>query len=438
MSSRLAMMPDLAHQDFARQLSMLWFTQQGADVLVICGDGIELKAHQSIIRCSPWFASTFDIQRVPMSEIKRVQLEERASIIRPLLAFCYGVDLPLLKKGPKSENQMRNLVDLYHVNHWKFHVPDLAAVCEAALANPGDDVESPVYIGEKSPMHGVVSRMLSTEVEDGTYPAQDMYRVDRVDSLGGQFFSTRHNAADKLEQRRGGVTNPSNSQADPFSTKRPADHHRTMDDYQDRRGRPASDETSSTDNVRSSDISEIHASAGFPGRGHGHRGIPIPGAPTMTRLRDRSPGGTPYTSSRLYYEILTMLGPLGMSSPMLDPNFDPPMGSFSPESPNTLASWGMSMSPFLQDRMTPPEETAHLIPTPLRPLNKSKKTSAGNISGLFGPRPLPPGHGSKRSMTLRETETRTLAERPSNASLKDGMFSSLRDVTKRAFRRKPT
>lgn len=63
-----------------------------------------------------------------MSEIKRVQLEERASIIRPLLAFCYGVDLPLLKKGPKSENQMRNLVDLYHVNHWK--------VCKPALCFP--------------------------------------------------------------------------------------------------------------------------------------------------------------------------------------------------------------------------------------------------------------------------------------------------------------
>ncbi|KAK8178657.1 hypothetical protein BC567DRAFT_226118 [Phyllosticta citribraziliensis] len=174
---------------------------------------------------------------------------------------------------------------------------------------------------------------------------------------------------------------------------------------------------------------------------------------------------------------MTMLGSDGEQSPMLDADFPSSRpvverlsDAFDPHSPDAMTTaWGLSMSPLLDDNFKPSEDTLHLVPAPLRPSSKQRqsddcgassslfgskdtlhlvpaplrpsrkqqrKSNGSSVAGssLYGPRPLPSGHASKRSVTMPEDPaTKTPAHGPSQASAKEGMFSSIRGATRRAF-----
>ncbi|KAK8206064.1 hypothetical protein IWZ01DRAFT_485271 [Phyllosticta capitalensis] len=385
-----AIMSTPPHQHGSGELKMLWRTKEGSDITIRCGDSIEVQAHRAVLARFPWMGCVFDLQRTMHSDSRYIQLQERASVIRPLLAFCYGVELPPLQRGPKSEDQLRDLIDLYHINESKYHIPKLNAVCEAALADLGDSVNiATPQTGKtgKSPMHGVVTRMLASDEEGRASLIEDSLTMTGL------------------------------------WTPRPSDVHDAtpINKRYERRGRAFS-EASTLSDTKGKFLTSAHDSLNSD-NDRDRQGITIPGSPRMARLRDRSPGGTPYSSPRLYNDILAMLGPPGLPSPMLDQDFPIARPDDNPFSPLRFSTSS------LEDLGNLPEDTLQLIPSPLRPLT-TKKTKG---SGLFGPRPQPIGNFSKRNVMAQDMHPQTLKERPSLAAIKDGMFSSLRGATRRAF-----
>ncbi|KAK8183458.1 uncharacterized protein BKA78DRAFT_325482 [Phyllosticta capitalensis] len=206
-------------------------------------------------------------------------------------------------------------------------------------------------------------------------------------------------------------------------TPRPSDVHDAtpINKRYERRGRTFS-EASTLSDTKGKFLTSAHDSLNSD-NDRDRQGITIPGSPRMARLRDRSPGGTPYSSPRLYNDILAMLGPPGLPSPMLDQDFPIARPDDNPFSPLRFSTSS------LEDLGNLPEDTLQLIPSPLHPLT-TKKTKG---SGLFGPRPQPIGNFSKRNVMAQDMHPQTLKERPSLAAIKDGMFSSLRGATRRAF-----
>ncbi|KAK8153539.1 hypothetical protein BKA80DRAFT_285112 [Phyllosticta citrichinensis] len=434
-----------------------------------------------------------------------LQLEQDSLLVRPLVAFCYGVELPPLKKGSKTEAQLRTLVDLYHANHYKvrskpsdflmhlaltflqYHIPRLGATCEAALANLGDVVESPCKIGQKSPMHGVISRMLGHQREG---------RSVTVHEETGMCHTRRPvpdaNPFEVERERREAIAMPEALNTSSYESTRPLNeyHLALLEEEHERRDSVVSDSSTTTGlkgklpaDARHSGCTEVE-----PER----QCIAIPGVPHVARLRDRSPGGRPYSSPRLFDEIMAMLGSDGERSPMLYAEFPTTSrpvverlgGAFHPGSPDAMTTaWSLSMSPPLLDNdFKPSEDTINLIPAPLRPSSKQQRQSdancgtvassslhdpegtlhlvpaplrpskqqhrqskstngsgtvAGSSSSLYGPRPLPSAGlapASQRSVTMPEDlATKTLANRPAQAAVKDGVFSSIRGATRRAF-----
>ncbi|KAK7561117.1 hypothetical protein IWX91DRAFT_322069 [Phyllosticta citricarpa] len=410
MSQNLAIMPlTPRRQHHVGTLTLLWHTKDGSDITIRSSDGVELKAHRLVLERSSWMANTMAMQRPsavgftsipsPLSSsmmltkhkdtvTSYLQLEEQSTLVRPLIAFCYGIELPPLKKGLRTETQLRTLLDLYHLNHYKYHIPKLGAVCEAELANP-NLIDSPCKIGQKSSLHAAISRILG--------------------------------------QKREGLSDTGDKQRLVPFEEGPQRHDSVISDASipsDVKGKCAANAHDDSTTVE-------------PRR----EGIAIPGAPQMARLRSRSPGGSPLSSPRLYVEIMEMLGSDNEPSPMLSPAFlsaRPAVQrlsfSFHPDSPESATPSGLSMSPWLEDNFSLSEDTLHLVPRPLHTTKKRRTNgSAATGSRLFGPRPLPSAQASQSTVNTQEMPSRTLAHQPSRASIKDGMFSSLKDATRRAF-----